>query len=107
MTTSLKSEDCEAWKHFLKQKNIELALEYCRTQKQKQYVAALHANKMFQEKQFGGAAEYFIKSGLRFEAVCLKYFEADELSELISYLLLVLKKLKRFSAMGDGEDENN
>lgn len=33
MTTSLMDEGCEAWKHFMKNDQIDKALSYCRTSK--------------------------------------------------------------------------
>lgn len=69
-------------------------------------MAALYANKVFfaKDPKYKEAAKYFIMSGLRFEDVCLKYINANKMSELNYYLHLVLAKLKRLSGM-DEDDE--
>ena len=49
---------------------------------------------MFEVKNYNEAAKYYIKSGLRFEDVCLKFINAHQMTELTTYLHLVLDKLK-------------
>jgi len=44
MIASLHGEDQDAWKYFLKERNIKTALSYCRTGKQRAYVSAIFAN---------------------------------------------------------------
>ena len=39
----------------------------------------------------------YIKSGLSFETVCMKYLQANQGIWLIEYLNLVLEKLKKIS----------
>jgi len=44
MIASLKGEDQDAWKYFLKERNIKTALNHCRNSKQRAYVSAIFAN---------------------------------------------------------------
>lgn len=97
MVASLEGEDQDAWKYFLKEKNIKIALTYCRTGKQRAYVSAIFANQLFKQGKYDIAAVHYIQSGLTFETVCLKYLEANQGIRLINYLNLVLEKLKKES----------
>ena len=92
---SLKGEDQEAWKYFLKQNDIKAALLYCRTAKQKAYVSAIYANQLFNSSKYDTAASYYIQSGLSFESVCLKYLQHNKGIYLITYLQAVRKKLDK------------
>lgn len=94
MVASLHGEDQDAWKYFLKEKNIKTALTYCRTGKQRAYVSAIYANQLFKSGKYDAAAYHYIQSGLTFETVCLKYLEANQGIRLINYLTLVIEKLK-------------
>lgn len=40
LITSLKNEDFDAWKHYLKQDKPDMALKHCRTKKQRAHVAS-------------------------------------------------------------------
>ena len=78
----------------MKEKNINTAYAYCRTPKQKEFVSAIYAEQLFNSGKYDKAADFFIQSGLSFETVCLKYLQNNQSIRLISYLQLVLKKLK-------------
>lgn len=95
---NLKGEDQDAWKYFLKEKNINTAHAYARTPKQKEIVSAIYAEQLFNSGKYDKAADHFIQSGLSFETVCLKYLQNNQSLRLISYLLLVLRKLKKNDA---------
>jgi len=97
MLASLQGEDQDAWKYFLAQNNIKTAMTYCRTAKQQAYVSSIYANQLFKQGKVDRAAEYFIKSGLSFETVCMKYLQANQGIRLINYLVRVLEKLKKMS----------
>ena len=43
--TSLRGEDNDAWKHYLQEENIEMALRSCRTSAQKAEANALVAQR--------------------------------------------------------------
>jgi len=72
-------------------------LKNCRTAKQQAQVSAFQANLYFKTGQYGKAAKFYIKSGLSFETVCLKYLQANQGIWLIDYLNLALEKLKKIS----------
>ena len=97
MLASLQGEDQDAWKYFLAQNNIKTAMTYCRTAKQQAYVSSIYANQLFKQGKVDRAADYFIKSGLSFETVCMKYLQANQGIRLINYLDRVLDKLKKMS----------
>ena len=44
---SLKGEDKDAWKYYLKKANIKLALESCKNSRQKALVNGTHAEQLF------------------------------------------------------------
>ena len=85
-TATLKGEDQDAWKYYLKEKQIQTAYFYCRTPKQKEFVSAIYADQLFNSGKYDKAADFYIQSGLSFETVCLKYLQNNQSIRLISYL---------------------
>ncbi len=97
MLASLQGEDQDAYKYFLAQGNVKTAMTYCRTTKQQAYVSSIYANQLFKQGKFDRAAAHYIRSGLSFETVCMKFLQANQGIRMINYLQEVLAKLQKMS----------
>lgn len=73
MVASLKGEDRDAWKYYLKRNEFKKALANCRTGKQKAHVSSIIAEEHFNTGKYEQAARLYAESNLTFETVTLKF----------------------------------
>ena len=86
MIATLKGEDQDAWKYYLKRSDFKKALANCRTGKQKAQVSAIIAEEHFKMGRYEHAAKYYAESNVTFEAVTLKFLSNSQQSYLEVYL---------------------
>ena len=72
MVASLKGEDQDAWKYYLKRNEMKKALANCRTGKQRAFVSGIIAEQHFTSGRYDHAAKSYAESNLTFETVTLK-----------------------------------
>jgi len=101
MVATLKGEDQDAWKYYLKRSDYKKALANCRTGAQKAHVSAIIADNHFNAGRYEQAAKAYAESNITFEAVTLKFLSCNQQSHLESYLQKVLplfdKEKKQFT----------
>jgi hypothetical protein len=73
MVATLKGEDQDAWKYYLKRNEFKKALAHCRNGKQKAHVSGIIADEHFNSGRPEHAAKYYAESNLTFETVTLKF----------------------------------
>ena len=91
MVASLKGEDQDAWKYYLKRNEFKKALTNCRTGKQKAHVSGIIAEEHFNSGRYEHAARNYAESNMTFETVTLKFLSHNQQSYLEVYLTHVLK----------------
>ena len=73
MIATLKGEDQDAWKYYLRRGQSKKALDNCRTGKQKAQISAIIAEEHFKMGRYEASARTFAESNVSFEAVALKF----------------------------------
>jgi len=91
----LEGEDRDAWKYYLKIGQVKDALQSCKQEKQKAFVAGLYADQLFQKEKYEQAADYYAKSEKTFEEVALKFLKQNLYNYLDLYLQKTLEKIDR------------
>jgi hypothetical protein len=86
MVASLKGEDQDAWKYYLKRNEFKKALANCRTGKQKAHVSGIIADEHFNSGRYEHASKAYAESNLTFETVTLKFLSNNQQSYLEGYL---------------------
>lgn len=98
MVATLKGEDQDAWKYYLKRNDSKKALLNCRTGKQKAQISAIIAEEAFNAGRYENAAKYYAESNITFEAVTLKFLSKNQQSHLEKYLQSILKLYEKEKA---------
>ena len=77
MVATLKGEDQDAWKYYLKRSDYKKALANCRTGQQKAQVSGIIAENHFGSGRYEQAAKAYADSNITFEAVTLKFLSCN------------------------------
>ncbi|KAJ5099774.1 hypothetical protein N7532_006775 [Penicillium argentinense] len=92
-------EDRDVWKVLLKEKKFDEALQFARTQAQKDAILTASGDFLAGEGKFLEAAKVWGKSSKGFEEVCLTMVDNKEYDALRKYLLSQLSTYKNTSIM--------
>jgi hypothetical protein len=77
LVSNLKDDGVDAWKQFLNRGLIQEALAMCSDRKQKEYLAGIYADQLFDNGNYIKCAETYAISSRKFEDVCLKFLAPD------------------------------
>lgn len=74
---------------------IKEALNNCKNNKQRAYVAGIYADSLFQKERYEYAADYYAQSEKTFEEVTLKFLRSNLYVYLEIYLQKIYEKLEK------------
>ena len=73
LVSLLQDEGVDAWRQFTAKGLIKEALSTYRTKEQKEYLAGVYADQLFEKSKHVQAAEIYVESNRTFEEVTLKF----------------------------------
>ena len=98
LASQLKDEGVDAWRQFMAKGLIKEALHTYKTKDQKEYLAGVYADQLFDKGKHQQAAEIYVESNRTFEEVTLKFMQLNNKSGdagLERYLTQVLEKYEK------------
>ena len=110
LASQLKDEGIDAWRQFMQKGLLKEALHTYKTAEQKEYLAGVYADQLFEKGKHVQASEIYVESNRTFEEVTLKFMQLNNKSgdaALERYLTQVLNKYDTKKINNETEDAVN